>query len=58
MVFITTWIIIEINFDMKYSHNIVVSAKNKSEAKKKAWNKFQKKIKKSMFNIYHIRDTE
>lgn len=48
----------EINFDMKYSHDVVVSAKNKTEAKKKAWEKFQKKMKRSMFDIYHMRDTE
>jgi len=48
----------EINFDMKHSHDIVVSAKNKREAKKKAWEKFQRKIKKSMFRTEHMRDTE
>lgn len=48
----------EINFDMKFSHNIIVSAKNKREAKNKATEKFLKKIKKSMFNIGHIQDTE
>ncbi len=48
----------EIRFEMKYSHDIIVSAKNKKEAKKKAWTKFEKKIKKSMFNKYHVRDTE
>ena len=43
---------------MKYSHDIVVSAKNKKEAREKAWLKLQKRIKKSMFNIEHLRDTE
>lgn len=48
----------EINFQMKYSHDVVVSAKSKKEAKAKAWLKFQKKIKKPMFDIEHVRDTE
>ena len=48
----------ELNFDMIFSHNIVVSAKNKRESKKKATEKFLKKIKKSMFRIEHMRDTE
>lgn len=43
---------------MKHSHNIIVSAKNKKEAKEKAWTRFQRRIKRSMFSIDHVRDTE
>lgn len=42
-----------VNIDRKLSEDIVVSAKNSREAKKKAWAKFQKKKpKKNIHDIY------
>ena len=42
----------QVNIDAKSSQDVVVIAKNKREAKKKAWIKFSKKVlKPKYFNI-------
>lgn len=40
-----------VSFDMKFSHEINLLANSKGEAKKKAVEKFLKKLKSSDFNI-------
>lgn len=40
-----------VNFDMRWSYDIRVSANSKREARIKAWLKFFKMIKQGMFNI-------
>lgn len=43
----------KVNIDMNFSRDIYLSAKNKKEAKKKAWEKFiSKKPKKKTFTIF------
>ena len=43
----------DVDFDMKYSHNFRVKAKNMTDAKKKAFENFSSKRNKiSQFNVY------
>jgi len=42
----------KVNLDMKWSHDILVTASNLPEAKRKAVEKLIKKLKPSDFNIY------
>lgn len=43
----------EVDFDMKYSHSVHVKAENKTEAKRKAFDKFKRiRDKRSEFNVY------
>jgi len=41
----------KVDFDMKYSHEVVVKAYNQVDAKKRALAKFLKQLKQSDFNI-------
>ena len=43
----------EVDFDMKYSHGIRVQAKNKVDAKKKAFKKFNSiRNRRSQYNVW------